>query len=110
MTFQTIDNPVFDFVIPKNSNIYSKFDPAEVDRIADQLRLSIPDMRQDRPYDAQFLLWPLWKSTPPAHHSMQGNILSAIARSGVVPLVATSGREVGSTKINYFLIFDNQTS
>ena len=94
---------ICDFESPSDSSIYRKGDAAEINRVANELRLSIPNMVEGYPYDALFLVWALWENTPPSHHSTLGNIVSEIVKSGLVPLTAMSGKEVGSTKILYFL-------
>tara|TARA_R110002073_G_scaffold260089_4_gene423057 strand:+ start:295 stop:657 length:363 start_codon:yes stop_codon:yes gene_type:complete len=94
---------IYDFEIPSGSSIYKKWDPAEINRVVNELRLSIPQMAEERPHDALFLVWQLWASSPPSHHATLGNIVSEIVKSGLVPLTAMSGKEVGSTKRLYFL-------
>ena len=88
---------------PDDYQLYEKHGKKKVDSIIDLACLAIPCMVAGRPYDAVFILWPIWETLPVAHHCTLGKILSEIVQSGLLPLHAESGKEVGSTRILYFL-------
>jgi len=89
--------------LSKDCPIYDNHDRKVVDSVVLEMCRSIPCMVEGRPYDALFLLWPLWSTRPNKHHCTLGTILSEIVQSGVLPLMPMPGAGVGSTRVLYFL-------
>lgn len=91
---------IYELEIPENSPMYAKYEKADVDAVLNSLRLTLPHLVLDYPYEARFLLWHAWRE-PVSHHCTLGNILGELVRRQLLPLKA--GDKCGGTTIPYFL-------
>ncbi len=92
---------IYELELPENSQIYEKYGNADVVAVLNSLRLTLPLVEPDYPYEARFLLWHAWRE-PVSHHCKLGNILGELVRRKLLPL--KGGDTCGGTTIPYFLV------
>ncbi|MFT6435105.1 MAG: hypothetical protein ACJAVI_003156 [Candidatus Azotimanducaceae bacterium] len=90
---------IFEMELSESSPIYEKYGKTDVDEVLNSLRLTLPLVMPDYPYEARFLLWHAWRE-PVSHHCTLGNILGELVRRKLLPLKA--GDKCGGTTIPYF--------